>query len=59
MAERTTAAIRIGVPARDVAALDVSAGSLITVVDLAGHQGADCLALGKDGGISCTQRHAA
>ena len=55
MAERTTEAVRIGVPARDVAALDVSAGSLITVVDLAGRQGADCLALGKDGGISCTR----
>jgi len=55
MAERTTTTIRIGVPARDVAALDVSAGGLITVVDLAGHQGADCLALRRDGGISCTR----
>ena len=46
---------RIAVQARGVSAVEVSAGQLVTVVDPAGHQGADCLALGKDGGLSCTR----
>jgi uncharacterized protein YcgI (DUF1989 family) len=46
---------QICIAARGVAAVDVSSGSIVTVVDLAGRQGADCLAVSKDGGISCTR----
>jgi uncharacterized protein YcgI (DUF1989 family) len=46
---------RIDIAARSATAVEVSSGSIITVVDPAGHQGADCLAVGKDGGVSCTR----
>jgi len=46
---------RIGIAARSVAAVEVSSASIITVVDPAGRQGADCLAASKDGAVSCTR----
>jgi uncharacterized protein YcgI (DUF1989 family) len=46
---------RIVVAARGVTAVDVPAGSIITVLDPARCQDADCLAVGKDGGISFTR----
>lgn len=47
--------MRIRIPAREGVAVEVLKGYRVSVVDLAGHQGADCLAVAKSGAISCTR----
>lgn len=47
--------IRIRVPAREAVTLDIPAGSIVAITDVAGHQGADCVAVTSDGAISCTR----
>jgi uncharacterized protein len=43
------------IPAREAAAIDLLAGQSVTVADLAGHQGADCIAVAENGAVSCTR----
>jgi uncharacterized protein YcgI (DUF1989 family) len=44
------------IPARGVATVNLAAGALASIIDLAGHQGADCIAVTPDGrAVSSTQ----
>jgi uncharacterized protein YcgI (DUF1989 family) len=47
--------IRIRIPAREGVAVDVRKGYRVSVIDLAGHQGADCVAVTQGGAVSCTR----
>ena len=40
---------RYRIPARCATAVHLSAGALVTMVDVAGHQGADCIAVSQNG----------
>jgi uncharacterized protein YcgI (DUF1989 family) len=53
MNDRSKETIRI--PAREGVALDLRKGYRVSVVDLAGHQGADCVAVTPGGAVSCTR----
>ncbi len=53
MGERSREMIRI--PARKAVAVDLRTGYRVSVIDLAGHQGADCVAVTQDGAVSCTR----
>ena len=45
----------IRVPAREGVPLELRKGSRVSVTDLAGHQGADCVAVTPGGAVSCTR----
>src|SRR5258708_25353457 len=53
MNDRSKETIRIH--AREGVALDLRKGYRVSVVDLAGHQGADCVAVAPGGAVSCTR----
>jgi uncharacterized protein len=53
MLERSKEAIRI--PAREGVSLELRKGYRVSVIDLAGHQGADCMAITPGGAVSCTR----
>src|SRR6202163_2252099 len=55
MGERFRETIRIRIPAREGVAFDLSKGYRVSVIDLAGHQGADCVAVTPGGAVSCTR----
>src|ERR1700687_4092213 len=55
MAERFRETIRIRIPAREGVAVDLGKGYRVSVIDLAGHQGADCVAITQGGAVSCTR----
>jgi len=55
MGERSRESIRIRIPAREAVAVDLRQGYRVSVIDLAGHQGADCLAVTQGGAVSCTR----
>ena len=55
MAETFAKAIRIRIPAREGVALELRKGDRVSVIDLAGHQGADCVAVTAEGAVSCTR----
>lgn len=46
---------RIRIAAREGVAVDVPKGHRVTVIDLAGRQGADCIAVTPGGAVSCTR----
>ncbi|MEH2486383.1 urea carboxylase-associated family protein [Bradyrhizobium sp. AZCC 2230] len=46
---------RIRVPAREGVAIELRGGSRVSIVDLAGHQGADCVAVTRTGAVTCTR----
>jgi uncharacterized protein YcgI (DUF1989 family) len=53
MHERSKDTIRI--PAREGVSLELRKGYRVSVIDLAGHQGADCIAVTPGGVVSCTR----
>ena len=53
MHERFKQTIRI--PAREGVSLELRKGYRVSVIDLAGHQGADCIAVAPGGAVSCTR----
>src|SRR5882762_854259 len=53
MDERPKMTIRV--PAREGVSLELRKGSRVSVTDLAGHQGADCVAVTAAGAVSCTR----
>src|SRR5882757_45543 len=53
MDERPKVTIRV--PAREGVSLELRKGSRVSVIDLAGHQGADCVAVTPGGAVSCTR----
>jgi uncharacterized protein YcgI (DUF1989 family) len=53
MLERNKEKIRI--PAREGVSLELRKGHRVSVIDLAGHQGADCVAVTLGGAVSCTR----
>jgi uncharacterized protein len=55
MAKRLRETIRIRIPARESIAVDLRKGYRVSVIDLAGHQGADCIAVSPAGAVSCTR----
>ncbi len=55
MPERLRETIRIRIPAREAVAVDLHKGYRVSVIDLAGHQGADCVAVTQGGAVSCTR----
>src|SRR6267143_1559391 len=55
MVERFAETIRIRIPAREGVALELRKGDRVSVIDLAGHQGADCVAVTAEGAVSCTR----
>jgi uncharacterized protein len=55
MAEAFGETIRIRIPAREGVAVELRKGYRVSVIDLAGHQGADCVAVTRGGAISCTR----
>jgi uncharacterized protein YcgI (DUF1989 family) len=55
MAKRLGETIRIRIPAREGVAVDLRKGYRVSVIDLAGHQGADCVAVTPAGAVSCTR----
>ncbi len=55
MPERLRETIRIRIPAREAVAVDLHKGYRVSVIDLAGHQGADCVAVTPGGAVSCTR----
>ncbi len=55
MGERFRETIRIRIPAREGVAVDLRKGYRVSVIDLAGHQGADCVAVAAAGAVSCTR----
>src|SRR5882757_2006545 len=46
---------RIRVPAREGVAIELRGGSRVSIVDLAGRQGADCVAVTRTGAVTCTR----
>lgn len=55
MAEPAGNTVRIRIPAREAIAVDLRKGARVSVIDLAGHQGADCVAVTPRGAVSCTR----
>jgi uncharacterized protein YcgI (DUF1989 family) len=55
MGEASIKSTRIRIPAREAVAVDVLKGGHVSICDVAGHQGADCLAITKAGAVSCTR----
>src|SRR5258708_27062686 len=55
MPERLRETIRISIPASEAVAVDLHKGYRVSVIDLAGHQGADCVAVTPGGAVSCTR----
>jgi uncharacterized protein len=55
MAEPFGETIRIRIAAREGAAVELRKGYRVGVIDLAGHQGADCVAVTPRGAVSCTR----
>jgi uncharacterized protein len=55
MAEPFGETIRIRVPAREAVAVELRKGYRVSVIDLAGHQGVDCVAVTPGGAVSCTR----
>jgi uncharacterized protein len=55
MGERFRETIRIRIPAREGVAVELRKGYRVSVIDLAGHQGADCVAVTPGGAVSCTR----
>jgi uncharacterized protein len=55
MGEALIKATRIRIPAREAVAVDVLKGEHVGICDVAGHQGADCIAVTKTGAVSCTR----
>src|ERR1700730_15449153 len=55
MAEPFGETIRIRVPAREAVAFALRKGYRVGVIDLAGHQGVDCVAITPGGAVSCTR----
>jgi len=46
---------KIRIPAREGVSLELRKGHRVSVIDLAGHQGADCVAVTLGGAVSCTR----
>jgi uncharacterized protein YcgI (DUF1989 family) len=55
MAEPFGETIRIRIAAREGTAVELRKGYRVSVIDLAGHQGADCVAVTPRGAVSCTR----
>lgn len=53
MADASALSIRI--PAREAVAVDLRRGQYICIADMAGHQGADCVAVTPAGAVSCAR----
>lgn len=53
--ERLRKTIRLRISAREAVAVDLREGDRVSVIDLAGHQGADCVAVTQAGAVSCTR----
>ena len=55
MGEHFRETIRTRIPAREGVAVELAKGYRVSVIDLAGHQGADCVAVTPEGAVSCTR----